>query len=324
MGFAGKEPWLINVENLTKRYGNRPAVQGLSFKVRDGEILGFLGPNGAGKSTTMNIITGYLSSAEGSVKVNGHDILENPEDTKRQIGYMPEVPPLYPEMTVREYLQFAAALKGLPRHRRDPEIRRTMDLVHIGDVTNRLIKNLSKGYRQRVGFAQAMLADPPILILDEPTIGLDPQQINEFRTLLKSMGGNHTIILSSHILSEVSAICERVLIFNRGRIVASDTPENLVRGISDRNSMLLRVRGKESEVRKAVEGCPGIRGITFQESVESGTVDFSAEGRKDSDIREGLFRALSKAGLPILLMKPADSTLEEAFLSITADYKELK
>ncbi len=315
---------MIHVENLTKRYGRRSAVQGLSFTVKSGEILGFLGPNGAGKSTTMNIITGYLSSSEGTVTVNGHDILENPKDAKRQIGYMPEVPPLYPEMTVQEYLRFAAALKGIPRPARDAELRRTMGMVRIEDVSGRLIKNLSKGYRQRVGFAQALLADPPILILDEPTIGLDPQQINEFRTLLKSMGGNHTVILSSHILSEVSAVCSRVLIFNRGRIVASDTPENLVRGVSDNNSMLLRVRGRESEVRKAVESCPGIRNVTILETVESGTVELSAEGRKDADIREDLFKALSKASLPILVMKPADSTLEEAFLSITGDDKEQK
>lgn len=313
---------MIHVENLTKRYGKRAAVQGLSFTVKAGEILGFLGPNGAGKSTTMNIITGYLSSNEGTVTVNGRDILEDPRGAKRQIGYMPEVPPLYPEMTVREYLWFAAALKGVPRRARDGEIGRTMGMVRIEDVSLRLIKNLSKGYRQRVGFAQALLADPQILILDEPTIGLDPQQINEFRSLLKSLGGTHTIILSSHILSEVSAVCDRVLIFNRGRIVAADTPENLVRGVSDRNAMLLRVRGRESEVRKAVESCPGIRSVTVLEAVEAGAVELSAEGRKDADIREDLFKALSRAGLPILLMKPADSTLEEAFLSITGDDKE--
>jgi ABC-2 type transport system ATP-binding protein len=313
---------LIHVENLTKRYGRRAAIQGLSFTVKAGEILGFLGPNGAGKSTTMNIITGYLSSNEGTVTVNGRDILEDPEGAKRQIGYMPEVPPLYPEMTVLEYLRFAAALKALPKSARAGEILRVMGMVQIEDVSGRLIKNLSKGYRQRVGFAQALLADPPVLILDEPTIGLDPQQINEFRSLLKSLGGSHTVILSSHILSEVSAVCSRVLIFNRGRIVAGDTPENLVRGVSDRNAVLLRVRGKETEVRKAVESCPGIRGVNVLEAVEAGTVELSAEGKKDADIREDLFKALSRASLPILVMKPADTTLEEAFLSITGDDKE--
>lgn len=313
---------MIHVANLTKRYGKRSAVQGLSFTVKAGEILGFLGPNGAGKSTTMNIITGYLSSNEGTVTVNGRDILEDPKGTKRQIGYMPEVPPLYPELTVREYLKFAAALKGISKRTREGEIRRVMAMVQVEDVSARLIKNLSKGYRQRVGFAQALLGDPPVLILDEPTIGLDPQQINEFRSLLKSLGGTHTVILSSHILSEVSAVCSRVLIFNRGRIVAGDTPENLVRGFSDRNAMLLRVRGRESEVRKVAESCPGIRSVTFLEAVEAGTVELSAEGKKDADVREDLFRAFARVNLPILGMKPADSTLEEAFLSITGDNKE--
>lgn len=313
---------MIHVANLTKRYGKRSAVQGLSFTVKAGEILGFLGPNGAGKSTTMNIITGYLSSNEGTVTVNGRDILEDPKGTKRQIGYMPEVPPLYPELTVREYLKFAAALKGISKRTREGEIRRVMAMVQVEDVSERLIKNLSKGYRQRVGFAQALLGDPPVLILDEPTIGLDPQQINEFRSLLKSLGGTHTVILSSHILSEVSAVCSRVLIFNRGRIVAGDTPENLVRGFSDRNAMLLRVRGRESEVRKVAESCPGIRSVTFLEAVEAGTVELSAEGKKDADVREDLFRAFARVNLPILGMKPADSTLEEAFLSITGDNKE--
>lgn len=313
---------MIHVENLTKRYGQQRAVQGLSFTVKDGEILGFLGPNGAGKSTTMNIITGYLSSSEGSVVVNGFDILENPESAKRQIGYMPEVPPLYVDMTVSEYLQFSASLKGVPRKGRNAEVQRTMELVKIGDVSNRIIKNLSKGYRQRVGFAQAMISDPPILILDEPTIGLDPQQINDFRNLLKSMGGSHTIILSSHILSEVSAVCERVLIFNRGRIVASDTPENLARGVSNRNVVLMRVKGKKTEVQKAMEQCHGILRYSILESIEAETTEMSVEGAKDSDIRVELFKTMCKANLAILLMKSADTTLEEAFLSITGDQKE--
>lgn len=313
---------MIHVENLTKRYGQQRAVQGLSFTVKDGEILGFLGPNGAGKSTTMNIITGYLSSSEGSVVVNGFDILENPESAKRQIGYMPEVPPLYVDMTVSEYLQFSASLKGVPRKGRNAEVQRTMELVKIGDVSNRIIKNLSKGYRQRVGFAQAMISDPPILILDEPTIGLDPQQINDFRNLLKSMGGSHTIILSSHILSEVSAVCERVLIFNRGRIVASDTPENLARGVSNRNVVLMRVKGKKTEVQKAMEQCHGILRYSILESIEPETTEMSVEGAKDSDIRVELFKTMCKANLAILLMKSADTTLEEAFLSITGDQKE--
>jgi ABC-2 type transport system ATP-binding protein len=270
----------------------------------------------------MNIITGYLSSNEGNVKINGFDILDNPESAKRQIGYMPEVPPLYVDMTVFEYLNFSASLKGIARKGRKAEVQRTMELVKISDVSNRLIKNLSKGYRQRVGFAQAMISDPPILILDEPTIGLDPQQINDFRGLLKSMGGSHTIILSSHILSEVSAVCERVLIFNRGRIVASDTPENLARGISNRNVVLVRVKGSKAEVQKAIEHCQGMLRYSVLESVETDTVEMSIEGAKDSDIRIELFKTMCKANLPILVMKSADTTLEEAFLSITGDQKE--
>jgi ABC-2 type transport system ATP-binding protein len=225
-------------------------------------------------------------------------------------------------MTVSEYLQFSASLKGVPRKGRNAEVQRTMELVKIGDVSNRIIKNLSKGYRQRVGFAQAMISDPPILILDEPTIGLDPQQINDFRNLLKSMGGSHTIILSSHILSEVSAVCERVLIFNRGRIVASDTPENLARGVSNRNVVLMRVKGKKTEVQKAMEQCHGILRYSILESIEPETTEMSVEGAKDSDIRVELFKTMCKANLAILLMKSADTTLEEAFLSITGDQKE--
>ncbi len=232
-----KENALIQVESVTKKYGQRIAVDHLDFLVNKGEILGFLGPNGAGKSTTMNIITGYLSATEGSVKLDGHDILEEPQEVKRHIGYMPEQPPLYVDMTVRDYLSFVADIKGVPRARRRENIEKAMERTTITDMRGRLIKNLSKGYKQRVGLSQALIGTPPVLILDEPTIGLDPQQIIETRNLIRELGKEHTIILSSHILPEVQAVCTRVLIINKGRIVASDTPENLSRGLVGDNRL---------------------------------------------------------------------------------------
>ena len=248
---------MIQVEKVTKRYGQRVAVDGLDFTVNRGEILGFLGPNGAGKSTTMNIITGYLSATEGAVRIDGHDILEEPAEAKRQIGYMPEHPPLYLDMTVEDYLGFVCEIKGVPRAGRRQAMDRPMEMLQIGGVRRRLIKNLSKGYRQRVGIAQALVGAPPVLILDEPTIGLDPQQIIETRTLIRGLGREHTVILSSHILPEVQAVCDRVLIINRGRIVASDTPENLSRGIVGENRLTLRVLGTAEQALAILRSVPG-------------------------------------------------------------------
>ncbi len=314
---------MIQVENVTKKYGQRLAVDRLNFTVNRGEVLGFLGPNGAGKSTTMNIITGYLSATEGSVKLDGHDILEEPKAVKKQIGYMPELPPLYLDMTVRDYLSFVSDIKGVPRSRRRENIERSMEMLKIADVRGRLIKNLSKGYKQRVGIAQALIGTPPVLILDEPTIGLDPQQIIETRGLIRELGKEHTIILSSHILPEVQAVCSRVLIINRGRIVASDTPENLARGLSGDNRLSLRVAGAERDALAVARAVPQVVKAESVGSREPGTVDVVVEARKDQDVRREVFLAFARASLPLLMMKSMDLTLEEIFLNLITEEKEV-
>jgi ABC-2 type transport system ATP-binding protein len=244
---------VIQIENVTKRYGSHVALDNLNFTVNKGEVIGFLGPNGAGKSTTMNIITGYISASEGSVKVDGIDILENPEKVKSKIGYLPELPPLYMDMTVIEYLKFVSKLKKVKKDSIEPSLQRIMNLVKVNHVQNRLIKNLSKGYKQRVGLAQALIGDPEVLILDEPTVGLDPKEIIEIRNLIKSIGKEHTIILSSHILSEVSAVCDRVLIMSKGKLVATGTPDELSKKLSLGNKLLLRVKGSKSSVVETIK-----------------------------------------------------------------------
>jgi ABC-2 type transport system ATP-binding protein len=314
---------LIQVENITKKYGQRLAVDHLNFTVNRGEILGFLGPNGAGKSTTMNIITGYLSATEGSVKLDGHDILEEPQAVKRQIGYMPELPPLYSDMTVQDYLSFVCDIKGVARSRRKANMERSMEMLKIADVRRRLIKNLSKGYKQRVGIAQALLGTPPVLILDEPTIGLDPQQIIETRNLIRELGKEHTILISSHILPEVQAVCSRVLIINRGKIVASDTPENLSRGLSSDNRLTLRVAAPQAEALATARGVPHVQQVEALASREPGTVDLMIEAARDRDVRRDVFAAFAQASLPILMMKSMDLTLEEIFLNLITEEREV-
>jgi ABC-2 type transport system ATP-binding protein len=314
---------LIQVENVTKKYGQRLAIDRLSFTVNRGEILGFLGPNGAGKSTTMNIITGYLSATEGSVKLDGHDILEEPQAVKRQIGYMPELPPLYVDMTVRDFLSFVCDIKGVARTRRKDNLERSMELTRIADVRGRLIKNLSKGYKQRVGIAQAIIGTPPVLILDEPTIGLDPQQIIETRNLIRDLGREHTIILSSHILPEVQAVCSRVLIINKGRIVASDTPENLSRGLSGDNRLSLRAAGSEQEALAIAGGVADVLRVESIGSREAGTVDLVVEARRDQDVRRDIFTAFARANMPLLMMKSMGLTLEEIFLNLITEEREV-
>ena len=314
---------MVQVINLTKRYGQHVAVDQVSFTVEKGEIVGFLGPNGAGKTTTMNIITGYISATEGSVKVDGFDILEEPEEVKKRIGYMPEFPPLYLDMTVQEYLNFVSDIKKIDRKTKKQSMEKIMDMVKIGDVRKRLIKNLSKGYRQRVGLAQALIGAPPVLILDEPTVGLDPKQIIEIRNLIKELGKDHTIILSSHILPEVSAVCERVLIINKGKIVASDTPENLSKRLGDTGRLSVRVAGPERQVVKLLRELPGVKSVDSTGAKEPGTVDLLVEAEKDIDIRGPLFHALSRAEYPILQMKPIDLTLEEIFLQVTTEEREV-
>ena len=308
---------MIEVTDLVRRYGPHVAVDHASFKIEKGEIVGFLGPNGAGKSTTMNILTGYLSSTEGTVKVDGQDILEYPMEIKRKIGYLPENPPLYQDMTVREFLSFAAEIKGIHSRDRRERMNKVMETVGVHDVSKRLIKNLSKGYKQRVGLPQAMIGDPQALILDEPTAGLDPKQILEIRDLIIELGKDHTIILSSHILPEVSAVCKRVLIINQGRIVADDTPENLARRILGGSHIHLRLDASEAAVSQALGKLIYIKELKFQESQEPGTVEAIAEATEETDIRRDLFRALAAADIPVLMMRPLDLSLEEIFLKVT-------
>ena len=309
---------MIEVQNLTKRYGAHCAVQNISFQVDEGEILGFLGPNGAGKSTTMNILTGYLSASEGVVKINGFDVLEQPNEAKANIGYLPEQPPLYLDMTVREYLEFMYNLKKctLPRQQHMAEICR---LVKIEDVYGRLIKNLSKGYRQRVGLAQALIGNPPVLILDEPTVGLDPNQIIEIRSLIKSLGKHHTIILSSHILQEIEAVCDRIIIINKGVIVADDTPATLSARYSSDRRILVRVAGPETEVSALLTRVPGVEQVESLGEKEPGVVEFALEPAQGTDIRRDLFDRLAARKWALMGLRSMEMTLEEIFTALTRE-----
>lgn len=309
---------MIEISGLTKRYGENVAVDNINFTVEKGEILGFLGPNGAGKSTTMNIITGYIPSTDGTVKVAGYDILEEPTEVKKRIGYLPEHPPLYMDMTVKEYLNFVYEIKKVTQSRKS-HLDDVMDLVKIGDVQNRLIKNLSKGYKQRVGLAQALLGSPEVLILDEPTVGLDPKQIIEIRNVIKTLGKEHTIILSSHILPEVNAICERVIIINKGKIAAIDTPENLSKALTNESKLVVRIAGPETQVLKALKGLTGIKYVQAQGQKEPDSMDYIVEAEPSVDIRKPMFHELSKHGYPILMLKSLDLSLEEIFLQLTTE-----
>ena len=306
---------MIEANNLTKRYGGHLALDDVSFLVEDGEIIGFLGPNGAGKSTCMNILTGYISATSGTVKIDGYDILEQPEEAKKHIGFLPELPPLYIDMTVREYLYFVYDLRRvtLPR---DPHIKEICRLVQIDDMTGRLIKNLSKGYRQRVGIAAALVGNPDVLILDEPTVGLDPKQIIEVRRLIQRLGRHHTVILSSHILSEVQAVCERILMINRGSIVADDTPENLAHNFSDDYSLHVEVLGPHYEVKRLLEGIPDVKSATFTGNVGD-AVAFSVEPRNQMDVRAEIFRQLARTDWPLVALRGEQMSLEEIFLKLT-------
>ena len=310
--------FMIEVQHLSKCYGSHVAVNDISFSVDQGEILGFLGPNGAGKSTTMNILTGYLSASAGKVTVNGHDILEEPNEAKMSIGYLPEQPPLYPDMTVREYLDFMYDLKKctLPRTRHIAEICR---IVKIDDVFGRLIRNLSKGYRQRVGIAQALIGNPPVLILDEPTVGLDPNQIIEIRSLIKSLGKHHTVILSSHILPEVEAVCDRLVIINGGRIVADDTANNLSLKYSKDRRLTARIAGPEKDVKTLIGGIGGVREIAVLGEKEPGVNEYLITPEPNADIRRELFTRLAGRSWPLLGLKSAEMTLEDIFVMLTRE-----
>ncbi len=310
---------MIKVENLTKRYGSHTAVEGLSFQVEPGKIYGFLGPNGAGKSTTMNIMTGYIAATEGTVTVNGYDILKDAEEAKRYIGYLPELPPLYPEMTVLEYLKFVAELKKIPRANRQPQLEEVMELVMISDIQGRLIKNLSKGYKQRVGLAQAVLGYPEVIILDEPTVGLDPKQIIEIRDLIKKLGEKHTVILSSHILSEVQAVCDKIMIVSRGRLIAEGTTEELTGLRNKRTRTEIEIAGTREKAQALLQGIPQVLGYHFEDSSEPGCVKLVIETAPKEDIRRELFFALAGEGMPIMSLNRLEKSLEDIFLELTGN-----
>lgn len=306
---------MIEVKNLSKSYGSKLAVNDISFSVGEGEILGFLGPNGAGKSTTMNMLTGYLSSSGGEAVINGADILEDPAAAKRSIGYLPEQPPLYLDMTVMEYLNFVYDLKKckLPRRSHLAEI---CSLVKITDVSKRVIRNLSKGYRQRVGLAQALVGNPKVLILDEPTVGLDPKQIIEIRTLIKRLGKNHTVILSSHILSEVQAVCDRIVVIDKGRLVANDTTENLSHSLSADHKLLVQIEGPVKEVQQLLKAIPDMMEVHLNRTFD-GISEFELNAKDGADVRREVFKRMAARSYPILLMRSSELTLEEIFLKLT-------
>lgn len=307
---------MIEVSSLSKRYGNHLAVDNVSFSIKKGEVVGFLGPNGAGKSTIMNIMTGYLSLTVGNVSIDGFDIMKNPEEAKRRIGYLPEIPPLYTDMTVKEYLGFIYDLKKV-KFPKNPHIEEIVRLVKIDNVYNRLIKNLSKGYRQRVGIAQALIGNPDLLILDEPTVGLDPKQIIEIRNLIARLGKNHTVIVSSHILSEIQEVCERVIIINQGKIIADDTPDMLSKTLSDDHSLSVRVKGSEAEVHKILSSVPGVKEMRCTGSKEAGTIDFVLEPEEGADIRAAVSERLTERKKTILSLRSGEMTLEQIFLRLT-------
>jgi ABC-2 type transport system ATP-binding protein len=308
---------MIEVENLTKRYGRTTAVDGISFRVQKGEILGFLGPNGAGKTTTMRILTCYLPPTEGTARVAGYDVFQAPLEVKRRVGYIPETPPLYPDMDVDGFLDFCAKIKGVPSASRKAKIDEAVEKTRIGDVRRKLIGQLSKGYRQRVGLAQAILANPDVLILDEPTAGLDPKQIIETRELIKSLGGDHTIVLSTHILPEVSMTCGRVVIINKGKVVAEDTPENLTRRLRGAGALRVDVRGDAAAAAaEAVRSVPGVLSVRARaESPEATTLEVEAEAGRD--VRGAIARAVVSRGLDLLALQQVGMSLEEIFLHLT-------
>jgi ABC-2 type transport system ATP-binding protein len=307
---------VISVENLTKRYATKTAIEGMSFNVEKGEILGFLGPNGAGKTTTMRIITGYMPSTDGTVKVDGFDVADQPLEVRRRIGYLPESPPLYTEMTVKGYLRFVAKLKGVAGPSVQDDVNRAMDKVNITDVQDRIISKLSKGYKQRVGIAQALLNDPPVLILDEPTIGLDPKQIQEVRELIKGLAGSHTVVLSTHILPEVEQTCHRVIIIDRGKIVAVDTPQNLRTQIQGGARVLIQVEGPVGDVLAAVKALPGVADarVVTQEAARS---SFHVDVESGRDIRRDLARTVVQAGWGLLELQSENMSLEDIFIKLT-------
>lgn len=307
---------MIEIKNVTKKYPNTTAVDNLSFEVKDGEIVGFLGPNGAGKSTTMNMITGYIEPTEGQIIVGGYDISKKPKKAKKQIGYMPEGTPLYTELTVREFVSYMADLKSVKSKQRKEMISKVIDETGLSNVQNKLIRNLSRGYKQRVSLAGALVGDPDVIILDEPTVGLDPKQITEIRSLIKNLGKNHTVILSSHILSEVSQICERVVIINHGKIVAIDTPENLENKTKEKNTILVTVEDPKENMKNLKKTVKEIEEVKFVKDNEDGTKQYAISSSGEVDLRKKLFEVLPKQEMTIFELKKDESTLEDAFIKL--------
>ncbi len=314
---------MIEITNLTKRFGDKVAVNDITFSVKEGEIMGFLGPNGAGKSTTLNILTGYLSATSGSAKIDGIDILEDPIGAKRRIGFLPEIPPLYLDMTVKEYLDFAYELKGcrLPRKQHIKEI---CEVVRITDVFGRKIKNLSKGYRQRVGIAQALIGNPKVLIFDEPTVGLDPKQIIEIRNLIKHLGKDHTVILSTHILPEVQAVCDRIVVINKGTIVANERTEDIINAVDGTRRLVAKIVGPESDVLKLLKGLPGVKYAEALGRRDTDSISYVIESEDRVDIRKPLFTSLSRAGYIMIGLEGDQLNLEDIFIRLIEPMKAEK
>lgn len=307
---------MIEVKNVTKKYGKFIAVDDISFTINDGEIVGLLGPNGAGKSTTMNMLTGFIEQTEGDIIVDGYNMLKKPKKAKREIGYMPEGVPLYSDLTVKEFITYMAEIKNVNKKERKEKIEKVIENTGLKDVQNKLTKNLSRGYKQRVSLAGALVGEPKILILDEPTVGLDPKQITEIRSLIKELGRTHTVILSSHILSEVSQICNKVIIINKGKIVAVDTPENLENKVSNNNATYVTVEDTENKMDSMKDKIKEIKAIKLIKENEDGTKDYELQAEKDVDLRKIIFKEFAKENITIFEMKKADTTLEDAFMKL--------
>ena len=313
---------MIEVKNITKKYGNNTTVDNIKFEVKDGEVVGFLGPNGAGKSTTMNMITGFIEPTQGKIIVNGNDISKKPKKAKRQIGYMPENVPLYYELTVKEFVTYMAELKFVKRKDRKEEVQRVLKETGLEEVQKKLIRNLSRGYKQRVSMAGALVGNPDVIILDEPTVGLDPKQITEIRNLIKELGKKHTVILSTHILSEVSQICERVVIINKGKIIAVDTPENLEKMTKEKNGICITVEDPKNNMRNLKDKIPQIEKIDMIKDNEDGTKQFVITSSEGIDLRKKMFDILPKEDITIFELKKTETTLEDAFIKLIDTKKE--
>lgn len=313
---------MIKVKNVTKKYGSYTAVNNISFEIEEGQIIGLLGPNGAGKSSTMNMITGYIEPTEGQIIVDGYDMDKKSKKAKRQIGYMPEGTPLYMDLTVKEFVQYMGELKKIPKKQLKEQIQKVLKDTFLEDVQNKLIKNLSRGYKQRVSMAGALIGNPKILILDEPTVGLDPKQVTEIRNLIKSLRKEHTVILSSHILSEVSQICEKVIIINKGKIVAIDTPENLEKKVTKNEILLITVEDTENKIETAMKQVEDIKEWKLTKDNEDGTKQYSIEAKENKDLRKQIFETFASQNITIFEMKKSDVTLEDAFIELITQKEE--